>query len=63
MSSIRLSLLFVTDLPGKYVSKTRSQEASVPGADTIRVISLKIRTDGRTHKQTHTSLFDSVALT
>ena len=59
MSSIRLSLLFVADLLEKHVSNTRSQEGSVAGEDTIRVISLKIRT----HKRTNTSLFDSVALT
>ena len=50
MFSTRLSLLFVAALPGNHVSNSRSQEASVPGADTIRVILLKIRTDKRTHK-------------
>ena len=47
MFSIRLSLLFVAALPGNHVSNSRSQEASVPGADTIRVILLKIRTDNK----------------
>ena len=62
MSSIRLSLLFVADLPGNHVSNTRSQEASEAGADTLRVILLKIRTTNN-KQQTNTSLFDSVALT
>ena len=63
MFSTRLSLLFVAALPGNQVSNSRSQEASVAGTDTIRVILLKIRTHGQTNKRTNTSLFDSVALT
>ena len=49
--SIRLRCLFVAALPRNHVSNTRSQEASVPGADTIRVILQKIRTNGQTDTQ------------